>query len=421
MKIVDQNLQLSSQTQSYQRQELSQGQERYLGGQLVSAQRQHELQQSSQLQSHSVSNDKVSSHKVSSLHQLADKFQEKFPPPSQAQNGNAGWQQNSGLAASWNRFLAPNLQSEQVQSDAPTLPEHLLKMVEVIEGMMERMTGKPYRLQIYGYQREGENAKADAGQTQSISSQAVAEVTARSQNLQLNFRESDQPFGDDSRLIEGERIYRERHYFEAQAMQFAAKGQVTTESGQSIAFQFQSQVSREFISSEQFEMQKGLVMQDPLVVNFGGQTAQLTLDKITFDLDADGQAEQVNFLQAGSGFLVLDKNHNGQIDNGTELFGPQSGNGFADLSAYDEDQNGWIDENDAVFANLQIWHQDANGFQQLDGLLALNIGAIALQNVNSEFTYKDAENNAQAQIQRSSVFLKETSGVGSVQQIDLVV
>lgn len=56
----------------------------------------------------------------------------------------------------------------------------------------------------------------------------------------------------------------------------------------------------------------------------------------------------------GSGFLALDRNQNGVVDDGSELFGTQSGDGFAHLALYDQDSNGWIDANDPVFDKLRI-------------------------------------------------------------------
>lgn len=413
MKILDQNLQLSSQTQFYQQRELSHGTEKYLGGQLVSREGGHSLEQNFKVQTHSVSDNASRDYQSNYRHKLADKFSETYSP---AQNSNASSQNpNSNLnlipnpgEGAWNRFVAPSLQVQEVEHKGPPLPDHLLKMVEVIEGMMERLTGQPYRLQIYGYER-GDAKKVEVEQTA---------VNYEGRSLSVQVGEINQ---ENLQNVEGERVYRHSQYIEQEQMNFAARGQVTTEDGRQISFKFASSVSREFMTQANFEASKGLVVTDPLVVNFGGQNAQLTLDKVAFDLDSDGDAESMNFLQAGSGFLALDKNGNGKIDNGSELFGPQSGNGFEDLAVYDDDGNGWIDENDAVFAQLKLWHQDTNGLQHLDGLLELNVGAIALKNVSSEFTYKDHENNTQAQIQASSIFLKENGGVGSIQQIDLVV
>mgnify|MGYP000465316364 CR=1 FL=1 len=59
-------------------------------------------------------------------------------------------------------------------------------------------------------------------------------------------------------------------------------------------------------------------------------------------------------LQGGSGYLALNKNGDGVINDGSELFGTASGDGFYDLSMYDEDGNGWIDENDHAYILANI-------------------------------------------------------------------
>jgi hypothetical protein len=98
-------------------------------------------------------------------------------------------------------------------------------------------------------------------------------------------------------------------------------------------------------------------------------------------------------LGEGSGFLALDQNENCRIDDGTELFGPISANGFMELKKYDQDQNGWIDESDPVFDQLKIWTRDASGKDCLETLEQKGIGAICLQNVTAEFGYKNNEDN----------------------------
>lgn len=89
------------------------------------------------------------------------------------------------------------------------------------------------------------------------------------------------------------------------------------------------------------------------------------LDKLDLsdksDLDADGMEDQISFVLPGSGFLALDLNGDGRINDGRELFGPETGDGFAELARYDEDGNQWIDENDPVFERLRIWTKDAEG------------------------------------------------------------
>lgn len=120
----------------------------------------------------------------------------------------------------------------------------------------------------------------------------------------------------------------------------------------------------------------------PILVSLEGNRLQLTDPEtgVHFDLDADGSAERIAWTTEGSDdtFLALDRNGNGAIDDGTELFGDASQqqpasdppNGFLALAWFDDPSEGGngdgrIDASDAVFQELQFWN-DANhdGFSQ---------------------------------------------------------
>lgn len=211
----------------------------------------------------------------------------------------------------------------------------------------------------------------------------------------------------------------ETHY-EAEQTAFSATGIVTTADGKEIKFDLNLTMSREHFEQTDVSLRLGdAKKKDPLVINFAGTAAQLTNAKFSFDLDADGTADQVSFVGAGSGFLALDKNGDGKINDGKELFGPASGSGFQELSAYDQDKNNWIDENDAVYAQLKVWTKDANGNDALSTLAQKNVGAIYLGNVSTPFDLKNGQNQLDGQVKSSGIYLKENGGAGTVQQIDL--
>ena len=159
---------------------------------------------------------------------------------------------------------------------------------------------------------------------------------------------------------------------------------------------------------------------DPLVVNFGADAASLRSQRFSFDLQGNGQAVDMPLLGRGSGFLVLDALDGGRVASGRQLFGPASGDGFADLAAYDDDGNGWIDENDAVFSRLRIWARDAAGQDKMLTLLESNVGALYLGRVETPFAIKDSGNELQGQVRATGLFLREDGGAGTMQQVDLV-
>ncbi|MCA9799312.1 MAG: hypothetical protein KC474_07160 [Cyanobacteria bacterium HKST-UBA04] len=101
----------------------------------------------------------------------------------------------------------------------------------------------------------------------------------------------------------------------------------------------------------------------PLILDLDGNG--LAFSNITkgtrFDIDGDGLKEQVAWSTADA-WLALDRNGNGTIDSGKELFGNQHGaaNGFEELKKHDDNHDGIINSQDAVFTQLRTWI-DANG------------------------------------------------------------
>jgi hypothetical protein len=210
-------------------------------------------------------------------------------------------------------------------------------------------------------------------------------------------------------------------HYEAQSTSFQAQASVTTADGRQINIDLQLNLSREFMSRSNLTIQGGdqPVQVDPLIINFDTGSASLTAEKYAFDIDANGTLDQISFVGPGSGFLALDTNNDGKINDGNELFGPQSGNGFDDLAKYDADGNNWIDENDAIYDKLQIWSKDSSGKDVLMALGQKGVGAIYLGNVSTSFALKGADNQTNAQLQRTGIYLNEDGSAGTIQHIDL--
>jgi hypothetical protein len=217
---------------------------------------------------------------------------------------------------------------------------------------------------------------------------------------------------------------RHESYTETEQTHFSASGTVQTADGREISFRVELSMSRSYHEESDVRLRLGDAarqQKDPLVLNFAGNAAQLLDQRFSFDLDADGTAENINRLAAGSGFLVFDRNGDGKANDGSELFGTKSGDGFADLARLDEDGNGWIDENDAAYASLSLWTPDAAGAGSLQGLKAANVGALALAHVATPFALKDDGNTTQGEIRSTGLYLRENGSVGTVQQVDLSV
>lgn len=208
---------------------------------------------------------------------------------------------------------------------------------------------------------------------------------------------------------------------EAEATRFNSTGSVVTADGRTIDFNISMEMSRSFMeTSESLTSQTQYVLTDPLVIQLEDAPDTISDQKWYFDIDGDGTEEEISQLAKGNGFLALDENNNGKIDDGSELFGTKSGNGFKDLSAYDEDGNGWIDENDSVYSKLKIWVKDASGNDKLIGLGQADVGAIYLGAADTQFTHAAADTNeTQAVVRQTGFYLHESTGAaGIVQQID---
>lgn len=141
---------------------------------------------------------------------------------------------------------------------------------------------------------------------------------------------------------------------------------------------------------------------DPLVIDLGTPGIDLTTidDGVYFDLDKNGFAEKTAWIGTEDGFLVLDRNGNGVIDDGGELFSDQvemsdgsiSASGFAALSDLDENGDGIIDANDAKFADLSVWvdgNHDGSFENELHSLEELGITSISLNHIQTDTVDSD--------------------------------
>lgn len=213
------------------------------------------------------------------------------------------------------------------------------------------------------------------------------------------------------------------HHAESEQTSLQAAGSVQLEGGKTLDFKLDLMMRRDYseTSSTAVHIGDGPQTTDPLVISAAGVTASLGTSRFAFDLNSDGRDEQINFPLSGSGFLAIDRNGDGVVNHGGELFGAATGDGFAELAAHDGDHNGWIDENDAVFGQLKVWTKDAEGNDQLQGLATLGVGAIALQSVATPFELKSSANQLLGAIRSSAVSLNENGSAGLVQQVDLTV
>ena len=176
-------------------------------------------------------------------------------------------------------------------------------------------------------------------------------------------------------------------------------GTATSETGggtqQVQAFSFNLQFEFSFESVEVIQIQQGQVQQsDPITFDLDGDGVELTnyLNGARFDILGDGRQVNTAFVTGGDAFLALDRNGNGTIDSGKELFGDQNGakNGFEELRKLDDNKDGIIDAQDEVYTRLRLFKDNGNGTTEAGELVSLSDAGIA----SISLAYKDVNEAA---------------------------
>ncbi len=166
----------------------------------------------------------------------------------------------------------------------------------------------------------------------------------------------------------------------------AVAGEFTTSDGRTVSFQ--AAVSVQVSLSVQLSVSQGqstppVEQADPLALDLNGD-GNLSLTSIengvTFDINGDGVLDQTSFIDGPDAFLAWDRNDNGAIDDGRELFGDQheAANGFLELAKFDDDGNKRIDAADSIFNELRGVRRGQDGTLELLSLEQLGIQSIDL-------------------------------------------
>lgn len=349
-------------------------------------------------------------HQAETLHSRTETLRIVRNPIQAASDANAARAEAQRLSISeQGRALAASLPSAQEALEgrqaaaANAAPETDLTddpQLGLLARMIEAITGRAIRI-----------FDASELQTQTPSGTRAASTVSPSQETTVSR-------GDvalEYRAVE--------HYREFERTQVQIEGVIETADGESIRFALNLDMQRIYSESSEtrIDLRPAQQRKDPLVINFAGTAAQLRDTRFQFDIDADGEDDSLAQLASGSGFLALDRNADGRINDGRELFGALDGDGFADLAQLDDDGDGWVDAADAAFQQLRVWIPDASGDGRLVTLDQLGVGALSTRSIASDFALRGANNSDLGQIRSTGLYLSTDHRVGSLQQIDLSV
>ncbi len=296
---------------------------------------------------------------------------------------------------------------ESQQSDLGSLfSDKDRNQLSLLEKMIEALTGKRFKFnhllmkKPYHGSTSGPTFKTD---TQPVN------LPGNSANFAFN---AVQPLGW------GIQYHSETTHALKQTVDFKSTGSIQTEDGRSIDFELNYHFSQEVYSQSVVDFKAGDALIDPLVIRLDNGPMKYSKDTIRFDLDVDGIKDEFRVPIDNAGMLFLDKNGNHKVDDGSELFGPQTDDGFGELAALDSDKNGWIDESDDAFKDLRIWIRSGDGSDRYLGLIEAGVGALF---VGGAQTKADLFNNSVEQVgqmKATGFYLKENGQTGLMHELD---
>lgn len=212
---------------------------------------------------------------------------------------------------------------------------------------------------------------------------------------------------------EQQRLATEQWEFGYQAVQASFSGELQLTDGSSISFAFDFSMAVSWARYSYTEQP----LQDPLVVSLTGSPVQLTEQNMLFDLNSNGNKVKLPQLAAQQYYLAADRSQDQQINNGAELFGPQTGQGFAELAKFDDNGNGFIDPGDDIWQYLYLWRPN----EQLLCMNDTKLGAFSISSAATPMPLLDKQQHKTGEIQRSGLAFTADAKPVLVQQIDLVV
>lgn len=198
-----------------------------------------------------------------------------------------------------------------------------------------------------------------------------------------------------------------------QAVQASFSGSLQLQNGDSVSFDFEFSMQVSWARYSQVTQQA----EDPLVVSLDGTAAKFSGGHTHFDLFSNGSTVPLPQLAAQQFYLAYDRNRDAQVNDGSELFGPKTGQGYAELAQYDENGNGFIDPGDDIWQYLYLWRPK----QAMQNMTEAKLGAFSVSSAATPMPILDSSQKQTGEIQRSGLAFTTDAKPVLVQQIDLVV
>lgn len=189
-------------------------------------------------------------------------------------------------------------------------------------------------------------------------------------------------------------------------------------SGESISQASQSNFSIQLeFEFESIEIQAGQIQaSDPIVLDLDGDGFEFTdvARGADFDLLANGQRQRTAFVTGGDALLALDRNGNGHVDDGAELFGDQRGaaNGFEELRKLDSNQDGVIDKQDERYDDLRLFRDNGNGRTEHGELLRLREAGVS--SIDLDYANRDEAASGGNRLAQIASFRHADGRIGKV-------
>ncbi len=299
------------------------------------------------------------------------------------------------------------------------LEEVLSIVVDQVRSLLELLTGHevkildPEELEV-DLDGDGSGGAADVAEAAERAEEAAAE--AKAEKLREEAARERRRRGREFRLA----VEIDETYLERESTSFRATGWVETADGRRVDLDLRLEMNREVRVERHFRLSLEKRINDPLILELDGAKARLSGETVELDLDGDGSVERVPFPGGGSPFLAIDRDGNGRVTDGGELFGPRTGDGFAELARLDGDGNGWIDEADPAWDRLRLWLGRGPGGDRLVSLADAGVGAIWLGHASTPFRLDGPDMARLGEVRATGLFLREDGTAGTVRRLDLV-